>query len=96
MDKYFIAGKFFDHEIPLDKKYLLKYFTSDIQIQFLKYYLVFNNHENFVDHTGIYCTFVWVKKMRKNIDILIAAHAKAKRDIDLKFLMEIESGAYKL
>lgn len=93
-DREFIAGNFFEADIPLEKKYLFKYFTSEIQVQFVKYYLSFSDHENFMDHTGTYCTMTWVKKMRNTIDRLMARHARAKKDFDFKTLRDIEDGKF--
>lgn len=55
-DLDFISGDFLDHEIPREKQYLLKYFTTDVQVAFLRYVLVFENAKLFKQHTGHFCS----------------------------------------
>lgn len=91
----FISGKFFDVELPRDWRYLEKYFQSDVQRQFLKYYYVFGNSKNFVDHTGCHCTVRWLRCLRRKIEILMKEHAEAKNNFDLERLAIIETGKLK-
>ena len=41
-DAYVLAGKFFDIELPKQKKYLYKYFKTPLQRHFLNY-IYWNN-----------------------------------------------------
>ena len=91
----FISGKFFDVMLPREWRYLEKYFQSDVQRQFLKYYYVFRNSKNFVDHTGFHCTRRWLRLLRRKIEILMKEHAEAKANFDLEKLALIESGKFK-
>ena len=61
MDLKLIAGDFLTSKVPKAQQYLLKYFHTDSQQQFLVYYLQFADlknrsakhlYQNFVDHTG--------------------------------------------
>jgi hypothetical protein len=94
-DLDFISGKFFGYDVPKNKRYLLKYFTTDLQIAFLRYYLVFGNAANFVDHTGYYCNKWLVPKLAKRYRTLVEAHKAAKADFTeegLETLAAIEDG----
>lgn len=94
-DADFLSGKFFDFEIPKDKGYLLKYFTTDIQAAFLRYYFVFGAVKNFTDHTGYYCSRRLLFKMQKHLKRLVKAHDEAKRSLTeegMRIVHLIESG----
>jgi len=95
-DFLFIAGDFESFQIPKEKKYLLKYFTTNIQISFLRYVFLFGNFKNFVDHTGIYCQERYLKIMWNALQKLQEAHAKAKKDMDFEFLVKIENGKFSI
>lgn len=90
----FIGGLFIDCDIPKEKQYLLKYFTSDLQRQFLRYMLQFDNAVRFVDHTGYYCSDRWLKMLKARMRKLEAAYNQAKKDFDLETIAEIEMGKY--
>lgn len=98
-DLDFISGEFLDYEIPKSKRYLLKYFRTDLQVAFLRYYLMFSEHRNFNDHTGHYCdrrVKFWMLGRYKQ---LVKAHAEAKSSLTeegMKKLEEIEMGRYRL
>ena len=96
----FISGDFFEQALPRDKEYLLKYFASRLQRQFIRYFLSFKSPRNFTDHTGFRVLPLWLRKLRKKVNILEAAHAKAKADPDLergmKTLAKIEGGVYRV
>lgn len=95
-DAIFIAGNFENYEFPREKKYLLKYFTTNIQISFLRYIFLFGNYRNFVDHTGIYCQERYMKIMWNALHKLQEAHAKAKKELDFDFLVKIENGKFSI
>jgi hypothetical protein len=82
-------------ELPKEKNYLFKYFRKDVQQYFLKYFFVFNNFDNFVDHTGLYCQVRWLKILHKKLVNIELLHKKAKENMDLELLSKIESGKYK-
>lgn len=91
----FLAGAFFDYELPKDKVYLLKYFRSMIARQFLRYYLFFGNHTYFKEHTGIHCDKMWKYVLTHRIKRITALHAKAKSELteeNIEFLDQIEKG----
>lgn len=94
-DLDFLSREFENSEIPKDKKYLLKYFRKDIQQSFLKYFFIFGDFENFVDHTGIYCQKRWLSILHQKLIDLEAIHSTAKKNIDLDLLKKIESGKFK-
>jgi hypothetical protein len=96
MDLWFISGDFFEQPIPREKEYLLKYFESRLQRQFVRYFLLFRSPRNFTDHTGLRVLPLWLRKLRKKMNILETAHAKAKADFDLELVAKIETGVYKV
>ncbi len=92
----FIAGSFLEGEMPLDKRYLLHYFRTFTQRQFVSYYLLFRDTENFTDHTGCYCTKKWLLKLTDRFLALEAARQQAKKAFDLTLLAKIEAGEYEI
>jgi hypothetical protein len=92
----FLAGLFFEYDIPREKMFLLKYFRSPLENQFVKYYLCLGEIDNFVDHTGYFCQKKWLKILKKRIDGLLIAHDKYKKEGDLDILYKIENGKFKL
>lgn len=92
----FIAGNFLDHELPKEKQYLLHYFRTELEQQFLRYLYCFGQYEHFTDHTGIFCQLRWLHMLKRRHDLLVDAHTEAKREIDLEALAEIETGKYSL
>jgi len=95
-DALFISGEFFDYKIPKDKRYLMKYFSTGIQENFISYILVFGNYDNFVDHTGIFCKKRYMQFMYSRFKLIEESHYKAKKEMNLEFLSEIESGKFSL
>jgi len=95
---YFISGDFLSLEIPKKQKFLLKYFKTDIQLAFLRYYLVFGNWKNFVDHTGYHCKERYLRKQEDRYHALMKAHAEASSVMDedhMKMLQAINEGKFK-
>ena len=95
-DLVFISGDFFETEIHKDNRYLLKYFRTQIQRAFLKYYLVFENVSNFTNHTGIYCVKGYLIKLEYKLKRIREAHKQAKANMDFDILWKIEKGKFKL
>jgi len=98
-DLDFVSGKFFDYEIPKNQRYLLKYFKTDLQRAFLRYFLVFNSHRNFSDHTGFRChdRRLWTYQARYRK--LVSVYEEAKKSLTeegLETIHLIESGKYRL
>jgi hypothetical protein len=98
-DLDFISGEFFDHEIPKDKLFLLKYFTTELQVAFLRYFLVFGDCRNFTDHTGHVCSVRLLKRLKARFLRLCQLHDQAKRGMTeeaLEMLQLLESGQFPL
>lgn len=94
----FVSGKFFDFDLPKEKRYLLKYFKNESQIQFLKYYFTFDGDINikyFSRHTGYVCSERWLFTLRNKIRTLERVHDKARKDLDSEKLSLIKSGKLK-
>ncbi len=98
-DLLFLSKSFVDYDIPREQQYLLKYFTTEIQVAFLRYYLVFGDSRLFIDHTGYYCSnrlrFRFLARVRK----LMELHEQAKKSFTeegLAILQLLESGQYPL
>jgi len=91
----FISGVFFDCDIPKNKRYFLKYYTSKIQRQFLRYYITFSSRERFVEHTGIYVKKRWLQMLEFRFLKLENEYKLAKQEFDFTKVADIESGNYK-
>lgn len=91
----FLSGRYFDSDLPKEKRYLLHYFDTELQAAFLRYYFEFGDLDNFTDHTGNLVTKKWLDKLYAKLEILEKARSEAKRDMDLTRLAEIESGKFK-
>lgn len=83
-------------EIPKEKLYLLRYFDTPTQEAFLRYVLVFDDHKNFSDHTGIIAQKRWLNTLRRRYDRLEAERIRARAEMDLETLAKIESGDFKI
>ncbi len=91
----FISGAIFDIELPKEMRYLYKYFKTDIQRQFLRYYYVYGNWTHFLDHTGLYCKVRWLYGLETRLKFIQNMHRKAKADFDLGTIALLESGKFK-
>lgn len=80
--------------LPSDRKFLEKYFTTDIQGTFFRYVYVFDNYDNFQTHTGISISKRYLIKMNNDFKNLISAYIKAKKDFDLDVVVKIEDGKF--
>jgi hypothetical protein len=98
-DANFLSGKFFDLDIPKEKRYLLKYFRNDLQRAFLRYYLVFGEVWNFTDHTGYYCSKRLAFRLANRYKRLTKLHQEAKISLDedgIEIVELLERGKYRL
>lgn len=80
--------------LPSDRKFLEKYFTTDIQGTFFRYIYVFGNYDNFQTHTGIFVTKRYMIKLSNQFKELISTYLKAKKDFDLQTVVKIEDGKF--
>jgi len=94
-DAVFLAGLFFDFDVPREKQFLFKYFRTPLEQQFVRYYLCFGEIENFVDHTGYFCQKRWVRLLKKRIDKILRTHEIYKNSFALDKLRELEEGRLK-
>lgn len=93
-DLELISGNFFDCEIPKSKKYLFKYFRTNIQRQFVRYYYVFNSIKYFANHTGLHCKKRWLQLLIVRHNYLESLLKKARKEMDFETVTLIESGKY--
>lgn len=94
-DMMLISGCFFEDDIDKSNVWLLKYFKSDIQRRFLKYYFTFDGYYYFRRHTGIFCSTRYLETMKKRLSYLLKLHEDAKSNFDLDLLTEVEMGKIK-
>ena len=94
-DLHLIAGNFFNLELPKDQQYLFKYFKTDIQKQFVCYYMTFQSIDNFTEHTGYVATRRWLRNLRGKLRKILESHKEAKEEMNFSTLTKIESGKYK-
>ena len=95
-DQKFVSGEFFDVRLPAEEKYLMKYFTTDIQSIFLKYMHVFGDYSLFREHTGFQCTNRILQILRLRLKNIKSVHDDAKKNMDFETLALIERGEYKI
>lgn len=95
-DLDFLGRKFDSVELPKEKKYLLKYFDTDLQRAFLRYIHVFGSYHNFVDHTGLACQERWLIILSHKLHVLESIHKEARANKDMTMLALIESGRYRI
>jgi hypothetical protein len=90
-----LAGTFFEFDIPVEKRFLLKYFKNDLQRAFLKYHMVTGEVWNFTDHTGYHCTRRFAYRLAKRYKRIMNDHAAVKGVLDeeaMERVYKIESG----
>ena len=95
-DCLFLGNNYLFEEIPKEKRFLLKYFKGEIQQKYIRYILFFGDDKNFMDHTGIKCTKIWLKKLENKYKDLVYLHGLVKSSADLETLSKLESGELKV
>jgi hypothetical protein len=94
-DLAFISGDFFDCDIPKNMRYMIPYFDTEMQFQFLRYYLTFNSSIHFVNHTGYYVSKRWRKILRRRFIRIQEAWEEAQAlalEGDFDMLEKIKKG----
>lgn len=94
-DLQLIAGEFFDCNLPKHRQYLFRYFKSDIQRQFVRYYHTFGSIEHFSRHTGYFCKKRWLQVLVVRFNKFESILTKARANFDFATVAIIESGKYK-
>lgn len=98
-DLKFISGNFSEIEIPKNYKFLLKYFTTAIQIAFVKYFWLFRDWSNFVDHTGFYCTQRYLRKQADMFAKLMQIYEENAGRLDeknMRIIQQLNEGKFKI
>ncbi len=105
-DFKFIGGEFTNTYLPPELSYLHKYFKSELGKVFVAYYLAFSDLivaynikffiDNFVDHTGFYCSQQRLRYLLKRLQCLLEVTKQAELDLNFDQLDKIKSGKYKL
>src|SRR5690606_7049134 len=103
-DLKLIGGEFIAADLPPDKSWMNRYFTSNLLRRFLVYYVTFSDLINrvslryycqlFIDHTGNYCTIQLLCSAAKKIRTLEEVLAKAERERNLEEITNIKLGSY--
>lgn len=94
-----ISGEFFDYDLPKDKRFLLKYFKTDLQVAFVRYYSLYNTFTNFIDHTGFHCDYRELFRYQAKYRYLMNLYQKVKSELteeNMQLLYDLESGKFKL
>lgn len=89
-------SNFLDAPVPSAQHWMTRYFESGLNYEFLRYFLLFRCDVHFSEHIGRSCSKRWVKRMRSKFLKLEAAHAKAKAEMDIEKIADIEMGKFKL
>jgi len=87
---------FLEKPVPTQQHWMTKYFGSGLKYEFLRYFLLFRCDAHFSEHIGIPCSKRWVKRMRSQLLKIESVHAKARSEMNLELLAEIEMGDFKL
>jgi hypothetical protein len=95
-DLKLISGEFFDLLLPKEKQYLLKYFETGVQLQFLYYYYTFQSINRFVEHTGHSASKRWLIILRNRYNKLVKIYDAAKENMDFETLSLINSKKFKV
>lgn len=96
-DLLFLSNGYADYQLPDNRLWLLKYFSTDLQRTWLKYYLSMGDSYNFIDHTGYFCTERAIYKFQSRLKKLLAAHGRAKSELteeNMEMIYRIESGKF--
>jgi hypothetical protein len=91
-----VSGAFFEQEIPKDKQWLLKYYTTPIQVAWLRYFFAFGDTRCVSAHTGHPMTYRYNKRMRRRYRTLVAMEKEARSNMDFEKLWEVTSGGVKI
>jgi hypothetical protein len=86
-------------EIPKQKKYFLRYYRNELQLAFLRYYMVFGNATNFVDHTGYSCCPRLLRRLADRYHRMEKTHDKSKKALTeegMETMHSLETGKMKL
>lgn len=98
-DLQVISRNFIDCEIPREKMFLLKYFDTEIQKAFLRYYLIFGDLRNFSDHTGYRCSERLLYRFQFRLKRLLEIYEHAKKSLSedgMNTVLLIETGNFPL
>lgn len=92
-DLELISGRFFDYEIPKEKRYLLNYFKTELQQSFLRYYLIFEDWKCFREHTGMSCSPRLLDRFEVRYHKITEIYENAKdslteKNMEIVYLME--------
>lgn len=95
-DLKIISGDFLEENLPKEKKYILKYFKTELSKKIAIYYFNFNNINNFVSHTGYYCEIDYLKKCVSKYKEVEKEHDYALKEFDLEKMEKIQNGSFKI
>jgi len=96
LELIFLAGTYDELPIDPDKRYLLKYFKTDVQRRFLKYYIIFGNAYRFQERTGYHITERYCEYLVSRIKRLDRVLKRAKVDFDFNLIEKICNGKLRL
>jgi len=97
-DLKLIKGDFLDMFLPLpkEKRFVLKYFKTNLARKIIHYYFIFNTVTNFVNHTGFFCDYVYLKRCMDKYEEIIKLHNLALKEMDFDKMEKIQNGSFKI
>jgi hypothetical protein len=95
-DLKLIRGDFLDMFLPKEKKFVLNYFKTNLARKIIMYYFVFNTIDNFVNHTGYFCDYVYLKRCMDKYKEIIKEHDSALKGLDFEKMEKIQNGSFKI
>lgn len=103
-DLELLTARFMTCQLAKEDEWLRKYFPAPNQERLIVYYRLFpyttteagNGYRkfihNFMDHTGIHCSYRWVFKHIGRLRNLEARLRRAEREFDIQTVAAIKSG----
>lgn len=100
-DLELLAARFLTGELPKPKEYLRKYCKGQTQERLVIYYLTFGYdgqfkrfYQNFIDHTGMYCSERVVYRVISRVTKVEARLARAEKEKDHESVALIKTGKF--
>lgn len=90
------CSEFMRRPVPKGHSWMNKYFKTRTKRLFLKYFLLFGCTFRFSQHCGEVCTKRYIKKMKRQFNMLKEKYERARAELDFDALERIEKGRCRL
>lgn len=79
-----------------EASWMTQYFGGGLGYDFVRYFALFRCSTRFPEHVGRPCSKRWVKRMKSRFLALERERDRARREMDLEALADIEMGKFEL